>query len=298
MTLRNRFALIITGIIIFAIATPILVLYARGFIYDWHTGKITKTGTLVVRTEPAKATVFLDDKQQKGTTPLNIRFLLPRDYEVRVEKENYQTWTKRLTVRSQFVTWANDNREALALFLTTPTLINTATIQPDVPITTTKQQILDLLKTFNIPPQEFTTGEIIRVQNQTYLILDQTLYTLNGSLQKIYSPVIFTAFDQGSDKLLYANDNEVYLFNPQSQDSELIFRNLTNLKEPEVNWSTGYIFFVSDNKLKAIELDSRGHRNLFDILALPENFSSYSLSEDGITLTLIAGDTSYKYKIQ
>src|SRR4051812_17133957 len=101
MKLRNRLGLVLFGIIIFLVATPFLVLYARGFQFDWTTHQFLKTGALVVRTEPTKATVFLNDTKQDSVTPINIRFLSAGDYNVRVEKDGYFPWTKRLSVKTQ-----------------------------------------------------------------------------------------------------------------------------------------------------------------------------------------------------
>ena len=116
MRLKTRFSLIGVGIVLFLIATPLLVLYARGFKFDFNTRQIVKTGALVVKTEPTKADVFLNDKKQADPTPSTIRFLLPGDYTVRVEKSDYQPWTKRFSLRSQLVTWAAADRDTITLF--------------------------------------------------------------------------------------------------------------------------------------------------------------------------------------
>jgi len=123
MKLKARFSLIAGGITIFLILAPILVFYARGFKYDFSTGQIIKTGTMVVRTEP-KAKVFLDSDTKGADTPASIRFLLPKDYTIRIEKEEYQSWIKRLRVTEQFVTWASVNRDKIHLFLKKPELIS------------------------------------------------------------------------------------------------------------------------------------------------------------------------------
>lgn len=127
MRLKHRFSLIALGIIIFAIVTPILVLYARGFTFDWATHKLVKTGAIVVKTDPNKADVYLNNKKQSGTTPLNLRFLQPADYDIRVEKDGFQPWSKRLTVKGQLVTWADFDREFVTLFLKLAQLKQTTT---------------------------------------------------------------------------------------------------------------------------------------------------------------------------
>jgi len=120
MTIRNRVILISASLTIFFIVSPILVLFARGYKFNFETKTIVKTGSLIVKSEPSRATVFLDDKTMSDTTPSTLRFLLPKDYNVSVKKDGYQAWTKRITIKSEIVTWANLNRDFLALFLEQP----------------------------------------------------------------------------------------------------------------------------------------------------------------------------------
>jgi hypothetical protein len=120
MKLRNRFLLVAFGIIVFVILTPILVLFTRGYQIDWANKKFVKTGAFVVKTLPTKASVFIDNKVVKGTTPETVRFLLPGDYVLRIEKDGFQSWTKRLHVQAQIATWANLDRDFVTLFYMYP----------------------------------------------------------------------------------------------------------------------------------------------------------------------------------
>ena len=127
MKLKNRFLLIGLGLIIFLLVTPLLILFARGFKYDFEHGHLVKTGTLVVETQPSRAQVIIDGKLQKSLTPESFRFLMPQDYTITIKKDNYQDWTKRLSVKPQLVTWTNLNRDFIALFYKQPKFINTIT---------------------------------------------------------------------------------------------------------------------------------------------------------------------------
>lgn len=129
MKLRNRLLLVASGVVIFLIITPVLVLFARGFKFDLKNGQLIKTGSIVAQTDPKDAEVLLNDKKQKDKTPSTLRFLIPGDYVIKVEKENYLPWEKRLAVKSQFVTWVNHNRELLVLFLKEPKIQKALSIQ-------------------------------------------------------------------------------------------------------------------------------------------------------------------------
>lgn len=123
MTIKTRFTLIGTCIIIFLIITPVLTLFARGFKIDWQNRQIIKTGTLIAKTQPAGANIYLNGKNSGKTSPATIRFLNPDDYDIKVEKDGYFSWSKRLPIRSQLVTWINLNRDFVTLFYDTPRLV-------------------------------------------------------------------------------------------------------------------------------------------------------------------------------
>jgi hypothetical protein len=125
MNLKARFSIIAIGFITFVIIAPILVLYARGFKYDFETGNLVKTGTLVMRTEPSNVSLYLNDGAKEYEAPASIRFLLPGDYNIRLEKDGYHTWQKRLTVASQFVTWGSVDHDKVYLLYSSPRLHST-----------------------------------------------------------------------------------------------------------------------------------------------------------------------------
>jgi hypothetical protein len=417
MKLKNRLSLVGLGIVIFLIVTPALVLYARGFKIDWKNKTLVKTGALVVRTEPTKAQVYLNDELHTSTTPANVRFLMPGDYNIRIEKEGYQSWTKRLSIKSQLVTWTNLNREYIALFFKNPELtktiqIKTATISnnqneiiyigtdhlgrvevkdgsshtliktsnPNLSLLASNAEIkwqnsspvvnalanksnltalesqaanikhleidsthivlkigVDLyllrsgklilidesinnftlqnddiwyvqglaLKHYNISGNKYEiiasnlpvsqTSQIIRTPNQIYLILDNILYLYNGSLETIYSPVTKANWDPQSSRLVYSNNHEIYLYQPGSKDSMLMVRSLTPVQNPIVNNETGYIFYQNEDKIKAIEIDGRDHRNIFTVADALEIFT---ISEDGEKLYTISDTEIKQYRIR
>ena len=63
MSIRSRFALIVSGIIIFGIFAPVILFFARGFRYDFANHEIIRTGLLVVKSEPRGAQVFLNGRE-------------------------------------------------------------------------------------------------------------------------------------------------------------------------------------------------------------------------------------------
>lgn len=97
MTLKKRFALIFTGILIFCIIAPSAVFFALGYRLDTNTLKISRTGTLQVQSEPRGASVFIN-QEKKGKTPHTTRFLLPGEYEIEIDLPGYYPWHDLITI--------------------------------------------------------------------------------------------------------------------------------------------------------------------------------------------------------
>ncbi len=400
MTLRNRFLLVGIGIVVFVTTTPIIVLYALGYSFDFESKQIIKTGSLVVKSQPQDAEIYIDDKLQKNHTDSTIRFLLPGDFNIKISKTGYQSWTKRLNIRPGIVTWANHDRDFVSLFYESPkeraqrdtsmsaisttrneavilenaeistqnaNRLNSVRLNLSVPIFTsnaslpsnetlyyllrfptsrmfTADQIsaskhleanddyaviligtdlfisrnqtispfagkvsgftlenehlwyvesntlkhanlsLNISETVSTLPYIPINSHVVRGESHIFLILDQNLYALNDSAEEIYRGVDYAYWDSQSDKLVFANNNEALIFNPNNFKTELIIRSSSMINQPIVNERTGYMFFINEDKVKAIELDGRDHRNVYTIAAQPAK--SFLLSDDGKLLSV------------
>lgn len=120
MTLATRRLIYISFILIFLIATPLIILYASG--YKIGAGfKIQKTGALIIDTEPRGANIYLNGKLQgdpfagilrnsenRLLTPAKAKNLLPGEYKVELELNGYWGWEKRLTVKPNESTYIED----------------------------------------------------------------------------------------------------------------------------------------------------------------------------------------------
>jgi len=423
MKLRYRFSLLGIGIVLFLIITPLLVLYARGITYNFQTHQFIKTGAMVIQTQPTKALVFLNNKKIDDSTPMTIRFLLPDDYDVRVEKQGYQTWSKRLSVRSQYVTWINANRDFITLFLTNPkeekswpatgTLlsknndeivfisanktdyinIDTGSFSEMGPVPETKfilppttqtiwehalaiypffqnqnnwqlsqaqidktskiettgtKTVLEInsdLYSFNpgainseqlalidnnisaftldnnniwfiqngqlklysfdsnltsVVQETLPTAssyQIVTGKDKIFGLFDNTLYVLNDQFDPLYSPVTFTSFNSASSRMFYGNNNEILSYSTIDQSTELILRSQTPISSVRPNFETGYVFFINEGKIKAVELDGRDHRNIYTILDRP-GIKDFTLSLDGKKLYAIFANEIKEFTIR
>lgn len=409
MKLRNRFLLVVLGMVVFIITTPVIVLYALGYKFDLQTRQITKTGSLVVKSEPDDSLVYVNDVLQPDKTDSTLRFLLPGDYNFKVDQDGYQSWTKRLNLRSGIVTWANQNREFISLFYDAPKIIETKSlslaaisveensaiivdnngvskynpnrrnfenisqevtnVNPPTQLPNTKstyyftkdtagklftpEQLanshqlesngqlalllvnndlllskngaitvfaknvsgfhlenehlwyveantlkhatlnLGLIEQMATLPYSPIKSQVIRGNSQMFLVLDQTAYALNDKLEEVYRGVTYAYWNSEMNRLVLANNNEALLFDPGSFRSELIIRSSSPIEQPVINQYTGYLFFMNEGKIKAIELDRRDHRNVYTISTEPTK--SYLVSDNGKYLTTF---TETELKIQ
>lgn len=94
-------------IFIFLIVTTILVvLYGKGYRFGLGDGQIELKGTglLVTKSVPDAAQVFVDGKLKTATD--NTINIPPGEYEVKIVKEGYFPWVKRVKIQTEIVTRA------------------------------------------------------------------------------------------------------------------------------------------------------------------------------------------------
>jgi hypothetical protein len=124
MSKKVRDRLFFIFVIVFVIMTVLTSLYASGYKFNlsWplkFNRLLQKTGMLNVATIPKGAYIFLNDKQQTGAvfslikrdfleTPTKIKNLLPGEYTLRLEREGYWPYEKKIRIDSGQTTFAED----------------------------------------------------------------------------------------------------------------------------------------------------------------------------------------------
>lgn len=126
MTKKIRYFLIFICIAVFFILAPLIIFYVRGISYNGSDNKILQTGILSARTEPKGVKIYLDD-QLKDTTPADIRFLKAGGYNLKLVKDGYFDWTKRIQIAAGKVTWLTLDTSKIFLFLRSPIETSVAT---------------------------------------------------------------------------------------------------------------------------------------------------------------------------
>lgn len=86
---------------LFTIVIIVIIAYARGYRLDLNDKKITPSGILAIKSSPQSAKVYLNGKL-KGVTNLNLT-LPPNHYSVKITKEGYTTWQKKVNLKKEVV---------------------------------------------------------------------------------------------------------------------------------------------------------------------------------------------------
>lgn len=281
MTLRARFTLIAFGVIIFAVLGPIIILTARGFRYDFSENRLIRTGTIVIKTDPRKALVFINNIEASDT-PFVKRFLLPGEYPIEIKKDGFRTWQKRVAIHEQQVTYLPSGREELFLFLSNP--------DAKILATSTQDFFADSEDIYYLQNRQvFKTG------------LDGTTRTLATTTPTDALEEKYYARLKNSESAFRAhgNDHEIWLYITDSQKDILVTRSSEKLGQAEFNEHTGYVFFAAGRAIKGIEFDPNyGQPNVYTFAETKNGQPKFWVNPAGNLLIYQDGEIFYSIKIR
>jgi len=94
---------IVTSLLLI-IATIAVILYGKGYSFDFGDGKIgiLGTGLLAATSSPAGAGIYINDHLTSATN--NTISLPPGEYEVKIAKSGYFPWKKKIKIEKEVVT--------------------------------------------------------------------------------------------------------------------------------------------------------------------------------------------------
>jgi len=107
MKLWKRRILLILAFSLFFVIAPILVFYAIGYRYDFKNKSFRQIGMIILESKPENADIFINNKYE-AKTPFRMKSLLPNEYDLKIDKEGFNAWEKKLSVTSKKVTWASN----------------------------------------------------------------------------------------------------------------------------------------------------------------------------------------------
>lgn len=107
MKKSKRRVLFYTLVLVFVVTTPLVLLYALGYVFDAETRSFVSAGGVFVKTNQAGITIFLDGVLQRETSVFIAGALVPTvslgAHHLRIEKEGYRPWEKEIVIQKQRV---------------------------------------------------------------------------------------------------------------------------------------------------------------------------------------------------
>ncbi|MDD5729860.1 MAG: PEGA domain-containing protein [Candidatus Omnitrophica bacterium] len=97
---RIRALLFYLSVLIFFSGLPFILSFALGYKFDRRTFKFTRTGLIVLKTQPQGANVYLDNKLLNDTTPTTINELLPGRYKVELQLTGHYPYFSEIDVQA------------------------------------------------------------------------------------------------------------------------------------------------------------------------------------------------------
>src|SRR3990167_9721086 len=97
----KRLFLFLFSLVLIASLTAAVILYGRGYRFDPKDKKISPTGILSVSSYPGKSSIYINGKLTSATS---ASLTLPQGwYEIKISKEGYQPWKKRIRIQGEVV---------------------------------------------------------------------------------------------------------------------------------------------------------------------------------------------------
>jgi hypothetical protein len=178
----KQIAISLIILVILVIGTIGVILYGTGYRFGIQQGKptVSKTGILVTNSEPRGAQVFIDGHLTTATdTTLN---LTPGEYTVKIVKDGYFPWEKKLSIQEKVVTVADARLFPIALKL--EGVSNTGVQRPVLDPQGTKIAFIVDDQSFRkngIYIYDMTTNPVLTLQGTAKQIVDDTFDTFSKS---------------------------------------------------------------------------------------------------------------------
>lgn len=101
--MNKRFIFTILTLLVIGIAAAIAIFFAKGYTFSPKEGRVVGTGIISVTSVPDAASVYVDGHLTTATNA-TISSLVPKEYTIRLVKDEYIPWEKKIQVNEGLVT--------------------------------------------------------------------------------------------------------------------------------------------------------------------------------------------------
>jgi hypothetical protein len=239
---RIRAFLFYLSVLIFLAGLPFILSSALGYKFDRRNFKFTKTGLIVIKTQPAGASIYFDRSLVNDKTPTTLNELLPGTYNIRLELENYYPWHDDIDVEAGKVT----RLDKVILF----------PLRPNI-----KQLNKERVSVFWIDEEKGTIYYVNQQEGSIYKSdLDGDNYEEIAEIIPITPPPLRWKISPDRDKLLYFNEHQIGLLylRPRKEmlPAELPFiLNYPSGKIVDLFWHSDsyHLILVSNKNIEVLE---------------------------------------------
>lgn len=231
---------------IFLISAPLVVLYTAGYRFNRTNNTVSQTGTLSIASTPRGATTHVNGEDINDATPAVLQRLSSGTRTVKLVKNGYHDWERRITVESGSTTYITAplfvSEEPVLLAqdgtdwkrATTAQTSPSVTIPDNIAFTTTpggvevslvsrsESILLTLLPNEIYSPLIIDDGYLF-VQNSKGELFYISLTNAQAARSLGKDIVTFT-WDSNEKLLAFTDGLEVHLFSPVTATQELITR--------------------------------------------------------------------------
>jgi hypothetical protein len=239
---RIRAFLFYLSVLIFFAGLPFILSSALGYKFDRRSLKFTKTGLIVLKTQPTGATVFLDRAQINDKTPTSINELLPGRYFLDVQLEGYYPYVAEVDVEAGKVT----RLEKILLFPQ----------RPDI-----KKLNKEIISDFWLDEQKALLYYLNEQEQVLYRSdLDGGHFEKVMDFIKIVPPAEKWRLSPDKEKLVYFNQHQIgimYLEQQRQlpQNQKVFVINYPNAQIQDIFWHSDsfHLIVVAHNKIDTLE---------------------------------------------
>jgi hypothetical protein len=256
MTKQTKRLLFYSAVAIFALLSYVVILYAQGYKYSFSEAKFFRTGAISLKANE-DAGVYMNNKFLDSTSFFGnsyaIRGLLPGQYTIRLQKDNYSSWQKKISVEEGLVS------DYSRIFL----LPKSGEAKDKL-----KTEIKVLLTPVKKLPSASTPAALFYLKNG---VLFKNLE--NGETERLAYQITGFSLSPDGEKVAWWSGNELWImwlsdtnYQPyhKAEDKDLITSFSVKIKSAAWFRDSDHIV-VDSSGYKVLEIDKRGGLNIIEI---------------------------------
>lgn len=244
----------------FIFLTPVIVYYSLGYKFDIKSKKFLKTGALSIKTFPRAITVYLDGQKMDELTPSTIRELMPRKYNLVLEKEGFYPYSMEIEIK--------------------PSLVNSV----DVFLVPKIEGIEKVKFDFNIYKfflmRQIFTEKILVFTDKGIYFLDTGFEGVKKISEQVFEERLANSIEEviaNNNKLIFWNKKNIWVVDVSSENvssgnmASLIYTAENNIKDVFLGLRERYLIVADGLKVVAVDMENLGMN--FEIYNLNNNNS-------------------------